>query len=170
MRKPPRIGTISPEPWRSIAIKWGVDNPFQLLGKNSLFRVLGNLLEGKHVPFVEFQRVLRANADRPIPPILLRAIRGRLKSQGPNRRGRPAGNVAEELREYYAAILYQRYLAWTQSRQKKPYGLNGWPCIRGATWWQGSPHERALRMVRRRLFRHRNISVLHVRNLISSRR
>jgi hypothetical protein len=171
MRKRPRTGTISPEPWRSIAASWSVDNPYRLFGKDSLFRVLGNLLEGTHVPYAEFRRVLQANADRPVPQTLLRTIRTFLKHQGPARRGRPARDRAVELlRLYEARRLHARYLSWLKSRSKKPGGLQGWSCIRRADWWRDSPSERATRMVRRRMFQRQNISLRHVRNLISSKR
>jgi hypothetical protein len=170
MKKRPHTGTIA-EPWRSISSKWGVHNPYRLTGNDSLFRVLGNLLQGKHVPYAEFQRVLRANADRPIPPTLLRTIRTLLKHQGPARRGRPArGYAVELLRLYEARRLHACYLSWLKSRSKKPGGLQGWSCIRDTDWWRDSPSERATRMVRRRMFQHRNVSLAHVRNLISSKR
>ena len=171
MKKRRGTGTISPEPWRNLAAKWNVDNPFQLFGKDSLFRVLGNLREGKHVPYAEFQRVLQANADRPVPRTLLRTIRALLKHQGPAPRGRPArGWAIELLRLYEARRLHARYLSWLKSRSKKPGGLQGWSCIRLADWWRDSPSERATRMVRRRMFQRQNVSLRHVRNLISSKR
>jgi len=171
MRKRSQRLTIPPEPWRSIAAKWGVNNPFQLFGDESLFLVLGNLSEGRHVSLPEFRRVLHANAGRPIPPSLLRTIRAYLKRQGPTRRGRRSRDYyVELLNVHFARILYGRYLKWLQSRSKEPYGLECWSCIRRPEWWRGPPHERAARMVSHRLFGHHNITWRHVRNLISSRR
>jgi len=162
---------FSPEPWRGIAAKWGITNPFELFGDDSLFRVLGELLEGQYVSLAEFHRVLRANKDRQIPPSLLRMIRALLKHQGPTRRGRPARDYfAVRARVVYARILYERYLAWLQSRARRPGGLKGWSCIRRASWWKDKPHECAARMVTRRVFQSQNVDRQHVRNLIFARR
>ena len=93
-------------------------------------------------------------------------------------RGRKPGSELEEIRNQLGAIFYRRYLPWLQKRKKR-YGLKGWPAIREADWWQGSPSERARRMAIRCLGRYgvlvdnRKVPLFpmmdegHLRNLLS---
>ena len=171
MKKPPQRPKMRLRPWQSITAKWGVSDVFDLYGDDSLYSVLLRLEQREYVSPEEFGRVLQANADQPIPPTLLRTIRSHLKRQGRRRRGRPEyGYDIQQARVLLARILYHRYLKWLQSRMTRPYGLTGWSCIQHAPWWKGPPHERAARMVTRRMFRRDNVDWPYVRNLISSRR
>jgi hypothetical protein len=60
-----------------------------------------------------------------------------------------------------AVTYYERWLPWLQARKKRP----GWRDSKTIDWWQGPPHERAARMVARRL--RRNQSWRSVLNLVS---
>ena len=78
-----------------------------------------------------------------------------------SRRGRKR-QAARVLQDFWACNLYRRWLTWLRARQRRS-GLPDSPTI---DWWRGAPHERAARMVARRL-RGRNLSHRAVLNMVS---
>jgi hypothetical protein len=119
----------------------------------NLVRKLGR---GEHVGGAELALALRSNPDLPVPPVvrdyLCRYLEGKVRKPG----GRKPGGAVKLVRDVWAAGLYQQYLAWLK-RRKRRFGLTGWLELRCADWWQGPPHERAARMVARRMFRNQNL-------------
>ena len=130
----------------------------------NLVRKLGR---GEHVGGAELALALRSNPDVPVPPIvrdyLCQYLKGKVRKPG----GRKPGGAVQLVRDVCAAGLYQQYLAWLK-RRKRRFGLTGWPALEPADWWQGPPHERAARMVARRMFR--NHTWRHVQNIVSSQK
>jgi hypothetical protein len=122
---------------------------------------------GEHVNGDALALALRSNPDVPVPPVvrdyLCRYLEGTVRKP----RGRRPGGPFQTVRDTCAALLYEQYLAWLK-RRKRRFGLDGWPALQGADWWQGPPHERAARMVARRWFRNRPWE--HVRNIVSSQK
>jgi hypothetical protein len=92
---------------------------------------------------VELTKLLKENADSPIPHWLVPIIERR--DQLRRRTGRPRKSVANEMQLSLATAKYPRYLAWLRARDRRS-GLRGWPAIRNKDWWTGPPHERAARM------------------------
>ena len=130
----------------------------------NLTRKLGR---GEHVSGDELALALRSHPEAPVPPVvrdyLCRYLEGKVRKP----RGRKPGGAVQLIRNACAAPLYERYLAWLKRRERR-FGLGGWPALQGADWWQGPPHERAARMVAKRLFRNHNWE--HVRNVVSSQK
>ena len=96
-----------------------------------------------------------------------------LKGQVKKPRGRPKGNHWTSVRDLFAVHHYERYLPWLQ-RRKERFGLNGWPALQKATWWDGAPHERARKMALERLRKmglpFPMMDEAHLRNLVSASR
>jgi hypothetical protein len=113
---------------------------------------------------------IEANRDVALPAAirdyLLRTLRGKVKA----RRGRKSLGAVREIRDLLLLPLYDRYLGWLRRRRKR-FGLKGWAPINNAEWWQGSPSERAARMVAQHLrVVFPNHGWEHVRNEISALR
>lgn len=116
---------------------------------------LTRTLEEKRAAWIETDvliAALRENAREPIPKIVEDYLRLRLDGQIRKRqgRGRSAGMPAKRLHRLLIRTYFERYQDWLASRRER-VGLEGWTLIRDADWWQGSPAERAARMVVRRL-------------------
>lgn len=108
---------------------------------------------------------LVANSREAIPEAVLDHLRHRLDGTAKEPQGRKkATDPASMLRGHLVPIYYARYLSWLQQRARTQ-GLAGWSCVRGATWWQGAPNERAARMVQAKLMR--SVDWRHVMNLVS---
>jgi hypothetical protein len=110
---------------------------------------------------------LIANAREPIPDLVLDHLRQRLDGVAKKPRGRKKLDPLQWHLQLIAPDLHQDYFAWLENR-RQTQGLKGWACIRDAEWWQGPPHERAARMVARRLMPHAGWR--HVLNLVSEAR
>lgn len=114
--------------------------------------------------------ILQANASEPLPPWFTELIAAALRGTLQHKRGRKAinqsGSYVEMVRNLWAPILYRKYLTWLQKRTRT-HGLAGWAFIERADWWQGPPHERAARMLQKRMFPH--VSWRTVQNRFSSR-
>lgn len=112
---------------------------------------------------------LADNARVPLPDIVMNHLRQRLDGEARKRRGRRrlADSPNKLLRDLLIAANYTRFEAWLIARDKRQ-GLEGWPGVREAVWWQGPPGERAARMVLRKLGL--NLSWQRVRDITSSHR
>jgi hypothetical protein len=130
----------------------------------NLVRKIGR---GEHVSSDELALALRCNPDVAVPPVVHDHLCQHLEGKVRKPRGRTPGGAVQLVRDATAAALYERYLVWLK-RRKRRLGLKGWPALQGADWWQGPPHERAARMVARRLFQGHTWE--HVRNVVSSRK
>jgi hypothetical protein len=75
-------------------------------------------------------------------------LRGEIK----RRRGPKALTAVDRVRDAWAGARYTIYVSWLRNRQRK-LGLKGCAAIRDTEWWDGAPHERAVRMVQRRFKR-----------------
>jgi hypothetical protein len=118
----------------------------------------------KFVAPADLALAIAANPDVALPAAirdyLIHTLRGEVEAP----RGRKPGGVVAQVQDLYAAILYERYRAWLRTRRRR-LGLPGWT---SAEWNQGPPHERAARMVERRLRRYQ--SWRHIVNLVSQQR
>ena len=130
----------------------------------NLARKLGR---GHHVTGHELALALRSNPDVPVPPVVRDYLCQYLGGEVRKPRGRKPGGALRLVRDAYALVLYERLLAWLK-RRKRRLGLKGWPVLQSTDWWQGPPHERAARMVAKRLFQGHTWE--HVRNIVSSRK
>src|SRR5690606_29786301 len=101
-----------------------------------------------YIPGADLAKALRASPGTPLPPKLHAYLCRYLEGSIQHPRGRRTNALEEACREVVVPDLYQHYLGWLQRREAR-LGLDGWSCIRTAPWWQGSPHERAARMVAR---------------------
>jgi hypothetical protein len=150
-----------------MAVPDTVRDPYAEFRAGTFENLARELGRGEHVGGDALALALRSNPDVPVPPVvrdyLCRYLEGKIRKP----RGRKPGGAVQLVRHVYAAALYERYLAWLQ-RRKRRFGLIGWQTLQRADWWQGPPHERAARMVARRLFR--NHTWEHVRNIVSSRK
>ena len=113
----------------------------------------------------ELAEALRRHRDEPIPDKVFAHLCTRLEGTD-KKRGRKPDKFLTHVREVLAPDRYERYLHWLQHRKRK-CGLEGWPYIREADWWKGAPHERAAKMVAKRLFPYNTWR--YVLNFISSR-
>ena len=107
----------------------------------------------RYIPPEQLARALKENAGKPLPPIindyLCDFLEGKIKAPA----GRPSASQAPAIKQIQRHLIspyYERYLAWLQKR-KRTKGLEGWPAIKDADWWQGPPNERAARMRSHRL-------------------
>lgn len=97
----------------------------------------------------QLMKALVANSKEPFPALLEQHLRQRLDGTAKKRRGRKKNGLSSNLKRLLVPIYYRKYLEWLQTRERRQ-GLEGWPLIRAAHWWQGPPHERAARMVQAR--------------------
>ena len=114
----------------------------------------------------ELAEALRRHRDEPIPDKVFDHLCARLAGTD-KKRGRRPDKLTEHIRAILVPIFYERYFDWLKLRKRR-CGLEGWPRIREADWWQGPPHERAARMVAKRLFP--NHTWRHVANFVSSQK
>ena len=110
-------------------------------------------------------RSLESCSGKPLPDVLLDYLCRLAEDKIKKPAGRPPISNREYLRQNMAVLRYPKYLKWLKARKKR-WGLKGWSQIRGLDWWQGPPHERAARMVRRRF--HLHAEVRHIQNLVST--
>ncbi len=116
----------------------------------------------------EVVETLRRHRGEPIPDKVLDYLCARLEGTVKKPRGRKRVGSIGEIRVVLAGLYYKRYLTWLQ-RRKRRCGLEGWPRIKKADWWQGPPHERAARMTAHALRRiWPNVSYRHIQNVVSS--
>lgn len=119
---------------------------YDLFDPTSLVHLERSIAEGKIPNREELAAVLEANSDRRLPAwfiaTIIKSLRGELKKRG----GRHEHHPVLRMRLDLAKQKYQRYLAWLQEREASS-GLEGWSAVRGKDWWDGSPHERAARIV-----------------------
>ena len=124
--------------------------------------------EGEYVSLGDLKRVRKANPDAPEPPDILAYERdltaGKIKRPG----RRKHDSIEDLFYETVAVIRYDQLLKRIRKR-RATVGLNGWSATKGKSWWQGTPAERALRMVRE-WERFRYIGEGRLRNVISRRR
>ena len=112
----------------------------------------------------ELAEALRRHRGEPIPAKVFAHLCARLEGAAKKRGRKPDGPIGH-FRAILAPVFYERYLVWLQQRKRR-CGLEGWPGIKAADWWRGPPHERAARMVAKRLFP--NHTWRHVANFVSS--
>ncbi len=125
---------------------------------------------GRYVDGADLAAALREQAGKPIPPKVLDHLCRHLEGKVTKPKGRKAIPGAEEQRRLmFIRYHYRRYLAWLQARKKRYGGLDGWPSIQQADWWQGPPNERAARMAAHRWL-YGAESWRSVHNLVSSRK
>jgi hypothetical protein len=100
-----------------------------------------------YIPPAELAAILRANPGVVLPPSVLAYLCDVLdgKIRPPSGRQRDSEQPIRHLQRLFIPIVYGRYLAWLQRREKS-VGLAGWRPIRDTAWWQGPPNERAARM------------------------
>jgi len=110
------------------------------------------VVAGEYVDPEELAKALRRHGSRPIPPDVLEYVCRFLEGRVSKPRGRQAVPPFERRRwRMIMRSFYERYLRWLQGRKARYGHLEGWSAIREASWWLGPPHERAARMVARRL-------------------
>ncbi len=125
---------------------------------------------GRHVDGADLAAALREQAGKPIPPKVFDHLCRYLEGKVTKPKGRKAIPGAEKHRRLmFIRYHYQLYLAWLQARKKRYGGLDGWPSIQQAGWWQGPPSERAARMTAHRWL-YGVESWRSVHNLVSSRK
>jgi hypothetical protein len=120
----------------------------------------------------ELAGILEANGGKELPGWFVKIVCAELRGQIKRKRGRKRQSEWRATFVELAGWDYRRHVHWLQRRKKK-HGLRGWSCIRGASWWQGPVHERALAIVYQRyrsLGGFTPISLRRFRNLISSRK
>lgn len=109
--------------------------------------------EDKHISPEELIAAMKYSGDKLIPLAVREKICAGLAGEIKKPKGRKPADDWEYLRRMHAVALYKRYLRWLQRREEK-HGLEGWEYLKNMDWWQGPPHERAARMVKRRVLRH----------------
>ena len=114
----------------------------------------------------ELAEALRRYRGEPIPDKVFDHLCARLEGTD-RKRGRKPDKFTEHVRDILVPTFYERYFDWLRKRKRR-YGLEGWRPINEADWWEGPPHERAARMVAKRLFP--NHTWQHVLNRISSQK
>ncbi|WP_156929113.1 hypothetical protein [Bradyrhizobium sp. th.b2] len=129
-------------------------NLFDLFDATSLLNLERRIAEGRIPTADELAAVLEANSAEPLPAwfseLVVKSLRGELKKK----RGRPKDDSPlSVIRFQLAKAKYYQYLDWLQKRELS-VGLKGWAAVRNQSWWDGSPHERAARLVTSRWFRH----------------
>ena len=90
------------------------------------------------------------NAREPLPEVLVAHLRARLDGTARKRQGRGPADLKSRMRNLLIGVCFERTEAWLVSRQRR-HGLEGWPSIRDADWWQVPPSERAARVVQHRV-------------------
>jgi hypothetical protein len=89
------------------------------------------------------------NAREALPEPILNHLRDRLDRVALQRRGPKFGKISHQIQDDLMLWAFRRFKQWLEQRQATR-GLNGWPRIREADWWQGPPSERAIRMARQK--------------------
>lgn len=167
----------APEPYKGKAQRQ-LENPtgqtgtdmFAHLRELAMCKVESFLDRGRYVDGADLAAALREQAGKPIPPKVLDHLCRYLEGKVAKPRGRKAVPGAEKhWRLMFVRHHYRRNLSWLQARKKRYGGLDGWPSIQQADWWQGPPNERAARMAARRWL-YGAESWRRVHNLISSRK
>lgn len=167
----------APEPYKGKAQRQ-LENPtgqtgtdmFAHLREFAMNKVEVFLDRGRYVDGPDLAAALREQAGKPIPPKVLDHLCRYLEGKVTKPKGRKAIPGAEAHRRLmFTRYYYQRQLAWLQARKKRYGGLNGWPSIQQADWWQGPPNECAARMTAHRWL-YGAESWRSVHNLISSRK
>jgi hypothetical protein len=127
---------------------------FDLFDAASLLNLERRLAEGKIPTAEELAAVLEANSGEALPAWFSALVVKSLRSELKKKRGRPAKDDAlSSIRFQLAMAKYHHYLTWLQKRERS-VGLKGWTAVRDQSWWTGSPHERAARLVTSRWLRH----------------
>ena len=126
---------------------------YELYGPTSLLNLERSIAEGKIPTGAELATILEANSEKPLPPWFIATLAKSLRGELKRRPGRPKQSALSEIRFAIAKARYPLYLAWLQKREGSS-GLEGWSAVRGKDWWEGSPHERAARIVTERWLRH----------------
>jgi hypothetical protein len=124
---------------------------FQLFGSDTELRGWEERIQQGQLPTRDqLKAVLLANQHQPLPDwlldVVIMGIEGRLKGTRGRRRRTPLATIRWAL----AKAKYEDVLLWLQQRGKSS-GLEGWSLLQGKHWWDGSPHERAARIVIARL-------------------
>ncbi len=114
----------------------------------------------------ELNRALKANADKPLPPIVDEYARDMREGRVNSPRGRGYRGGLDKLCEVLIVADYRRRLAWLRQRRRS-IGLKGWSGIRDAGWWQGAPHARAAKMTACRWGKRFNMGYRRILNLAS---
>ena len=118
----------------------------------------------------EVVETLRRHRGEPIPDTVLDYLCARLEGTVKKPSGRKRVGSIGEIRVVLARLYYKQYLTGLQ-RRKRQGGLEGWPYIKDANWWKGTPHVRAARMTAHALRRiWPNVSYRHILNCISSKK
>jgi hypothetical protein len=128
-------------------------NIYDLYGPTGLPNLERSIAEGKIPTAAELADILEANSEKPLPPWFIATVVKSLRGELKRRRGRPKRNSLLEIRFAIVKWEYPRYLAWLQKRQRSS-GLQGWSAVRGKDWWDGTPGERAARIVTKRWLKH----------------
>jgi hypothetical protein len=143
-------------------------NPLREFDPTEYDCLLRKLREGEYVSRADLARVRKARPEEPEPAQILAYERdlaaGKIKRPG----RRKHDTIEDVFYETMALILYDWLLERIRIRQET-VGLNGWSAMKGKSWWEGSPAQRALRMLRERK-RFRHLSEGRLRNIISERR
>lgn len=142
-------------------------SPYDLYGRDSLIFWQGQIAKGVTPTRTELADILEHNADKPLPPWFIALVADALRGTLKQKRGPKRATLLDRIHLSFAQYYYQRQLAWLQQRDQR-HGLADWPCIRGANWWQGPPHERAARMTHKRFYPMRDWRT--VLNLMSSQK
>ena len=139
-------------------------NIFQMFGSDSFEDIEQMLAQGIYISAEALASAIQSNPDQVLPgavrDYLVQMLEGKVRAP----RGRKRGGAAQDLRNTYARVLYESYLAWLQAREHS-LGLSDCPTVH---WWQGPPHERAARMAAQRAYP--NHSWRHVLNMVSRQR
>ena len=125
---------------------------FAYLDELHLVDIEDRIAQGDYVSAEDLAVALRKHGMQPIPPSVLDYLCRLLEGRVAKPKGRKAlPEVEERLQLMLVRYYYRRTLTWLQARTARYGDLDGWRGIRGASWWQGPPHERAARMVAQRL-------------------
>ena len=125
---------------------------FAYLDELHLADIEDRIAQGDYVSAEDLAAALRKHGMRPIPPSVLKYLCRHLEGQVAKPKGRKALPEVVKLRRLmFVRYYYRRTLTWLQARKARYGDLDGWRGIRGASWWQGPPHQRAARMVAQRL-------------------
>ena len=125
-----------------------VDREVFVLTEKPYYRLRKQLLKTGWVDAAELASQIRAVGVGDMPPELVRHVCDYLEGKATRPRGRPANDVhINRLLYDLKKDLYSRLILWLQLRKKRFGHLEGWSALRDQEWWQGSPSERAARIV-----------------------
>jgi hypothetical protein len=131
-----------------------IQNIYDLFGPTSFSNWERLIADGKMPTNAELADILEANCEDPLPPWFIETVVKSLRGELRRKPGRPKEGALLQIRFQIAKAKYPRYRKWLKKR-KRVSGLNGWPAVRKKDWWQGSPGERAARIVTERWLRRR---------------